>query len=211
MRVLVACECSGRVRDAFLARGHDAWSCDLKPSEVPGPHIQDDALTVLGDGWDLMIAHPECKYLARSGLHWIGRIPGREAQSREALAFVRRLMDAPILRIAIENPPGMIGTNIRPADQYINPYEFGHDARKPTGLWLKNLPRLTGTSFTPGRLVGGLYRWANQTDSGQDRTAPGPERSADRARTYQGIADAMAEQWGVLDAYPVQMSIFERV
>jgi len=139
MRVLVACEYSGRVRDAFRLLGHDAMSCDLLPSEAPGPHYQGDVRDILNDGWDLMVAHPDCTYLCSSGLHWNRRVPGRDELTEEALDFVRLLMDAPIPRIAIENPVGRICTAIRKPDQFIQPYQFGHDASKKTGLWLKNL------------------------------------------------------------------------
>lgn len=145
MRVLIACESSGIVRDEFRALGHDAMSCDLLPTARPGPHYQGSVEDILGDGWDLLIAHPPCTYLCRSGLHWNKRVPGRDAKTEEALAFVRLLMAADVERIAIENPSGRIGTAIRPADQYVHPYEFGEDASKKTGLWLKGLARLQGT------------------------------------------------------------------
>ncbi|HXJ38900.1 MAG TPA: hypothetical protein VNH18_06450 [Bryobacteraceae bacterium] len=196
MRVLVACECSGAVRDAFLARGHEAVSCDLIPSEQPGPHILGDALERLDDGWDMLIAFPPCTYLAGSGLHWNGRIPGRREKTEAALEFVRRLLNAPVNRIALENPVGCIGTRIRRPDQTIQPYEYGHDASKRTCLWLKNLPRLKPTMYVKPRIVDGRPRWSNQTDSGQNILTPSETRAADRAKTYAGIAKAMAEQWG---------------
>lgn len=204
MRVLVACEFSGAVRRAFRALGHDAWSCDVIPAEDGGEHIQGDVRDALRDGWDLMIAHPPCQYLCSSGLHWNKRKPGREEKTEAALAFVMDLMEAPILHIAIENPMGRIGTAIRRADQVIQPYQFGHDASKATCLWLKRLPRLRGTQYVEPRIVNGRKRWGNQTDSGQNRLGPSPTRSQDRARTYEGIAAAMASQWGapgVLDPY----------
>lgn len=181
MRVLIACEFSGIVRDAFIAAGHDAVSCDLLPSERPGPHIQGDVLRVLADGWDLMIAHPPCTYLASSGARWW---PGREELQREALAFVRRLMDAPIPHIAIENPVGAIGTHIRKADQIIQPFMFGDPYMKTTCLWLTGLPQLTPTNIVWGREQ---KCW---------KESPGPERAKNRSRTYPGIARAMAGQWG---------------
>lgn len=205
MRVLVACEFSGVVREAFRALGHDAVSCDLLPSEQPGPHRQCDVREILAEGWDLMIAHPPCTYLCASGLHWNVRRPGRRYKiepevraqlTEEALAFVRELLAAPIERIALENPVGRIGTAIRPADQIIQPYQFGHDASKATCLWLKNLPPLTPTAFVPPRMVNGKPRWGNQTDSGQNRLGPSADRWALRSITYPGIADAMAAQWG---------------
>jgi hypothetical protein len=196
MRVLVACEFSGVVRGAFRARGHEAYSCDLEPSDSPY-HIEEDVLDILDDAWDLMIAHPPCTYLCSSGLHWNKRIEGREEKTAEALEFVWELMGAPIPHIAIENPVGRIGTAIRKADQYIQPYEFGHDASKTTGLWLKNLPKLTGTEYVePSRIIDGKPRWANQTPAGQDKTGPSPDRWKLRAETYSGIAVAMADQWG---------------
>lgn len=200
MRVLIACEFSGVVRDAFLARGHDAVSCDLLPTASEGPHIQGDVRHVLGDGWDLLIAHPDCTYLCSSGLHWNGRVEGRSDKTEQALEFVRLLLDAPIARIAIENPVGCIGTRIRKADQSIQPYEFGHNASKRTCLWLKNLPTLTPTHRINGRIVDAngkqVERWDNQTDSGQNRLGPSADRWAKRAVTYKGIAEAMASQWG---------------
>ena len=150
--------------------------------------------------WDLMIAHPPCTYLTSSGLHWNKRVPGRAERTEQALHFVRQLMDAPIERIAIENPVGCIGTRIRSADQYIQPYQFGDDASKRTGLWLKNLPKLVARpeDRVPGRFVGGKERWGNQTDSGQNRLGPSADRWRERSRTYPGIANAMVEQWGGL-------------
>lgn len=158
MRVLVACEYSGTVRDAFRALGHDAMSCDLLPTDRPGPHYQGDVFDAIGDGWDLMIAHPPCTYLCSSGLHWNKRYPERELKSSDALAFVEDLMGAPISRIAIENPIGRIGTAIRKADQIIQPYQFGHDASKQTALWLKGLPKLTPTQLVAPRMVAGKAR-----------------------------------------------------
>lgn len=216
MRVLVACEFSGVVRDAFIARGHDAMSCDFLPTEAPGPHYQGDVLEIIGDGWDLMIAHPPCTFLTGSA-EWaysdpdFDRYPGvgyhqrvkagtltgedRRRARHNALEFVRVLLDAPIPRIALENPIGCIGTRIRPHDQKIQPYQFGHDASKATCLWLKNLPKLRPTGFVEPRIVNGRPRWGNQTDSGQNRLSPSERRWMDRSVTYQGIADAMAAQW----------------
>ncbi len=193
MRVLVACEFSGAVRDAFRVLGHDAWSCDLLPAEAPGPHIHGDVLQALGEGWDLMIAHPPCTYLASSGLHWNTRRPERAALTEEALAFVLALADAPIPRIAVENPIGCLSTRWRKPDQIIQPWQFGHDASKATCLWLKGLPLLQPTDVLPG---GRTARRANQTASGQNRLGPSPTRWKERSVTYAGIARAMAEQWG---------------
>jgi hypothetical protein len=195
MKVLVACEYSGTVRDAFRARGHDAMSCDLLPTDAPGPHYQGDVRDILGDGWDLMIAHPPCTYLCSSGLHWNKRVPGRAQMTEEALDFVRLLLDAPIPRIALENPIGCIGTRIRKADQTIQPWQFGHDASKATCLWLKNLPLLTPTAVVEPRIANGKRRWANQTDSGQNRLPPSEDRWKIRSETYAGIAAAMVDQW----------------
>jgi hypothetical protein len=205
MRVLIACEYSGAVRDAFRARGHDAMSCDLLPTDVDGPHYQGDVFDVIGNGWDLMIAHPPCTYLCSSGLHWNGRVEGRAAKTEDALTFVRALFDAPIPRIAIENPVGCIGTRIRKADQTIQPHQFGDDASKATCLWLKGLPLLTPTDRVPGRMVNGKARWANQTDSGQNRLAPSADRWKLRSATFPGIAAAMADQWGNAD-YAVEVA-----
>jgi len=196
MRVLVACEYSGRVRDAFIARGHDALSCDLLPTDTPGPHYIGNVQDILADHWDMMIAHPPCTYLCSSGLHWNTRRPGRAQLTEDALEFVRMLMDAPIARIAIENPTGCISTRIRKPDQAIHPYQYGHDASKKTCLWIKNLPLLRPTQYVEPRIVDGKNRWANQTDSGQNRLTPSPDRWKIRSETYKGIARAMASQWG---------------
>jgi len=265
-RVLIACEYSGTVRDAFLAVGCHALSCDLLPTEVAGPHYQGDVRHLLDgwepvkfandttpcelcgepfcndhakhysecscygptpDGleyqetshglfarpldnphWDLMIAHPDCTYLTCSA-EWAYKDgpyhqkvrpetlvgAARRRAREEALDFVRVLFDAPIKHKAIENPRGVISTRIRPASQYIQPYEYGHDASKITGLWLEGLPLLTPTKYIEPRIVNGKPRWSNQTDSGQNRLSPGADRWKDRSRTYQGWADAMAKQW----------------
>jgi len=198
MRVLVACEFSGAVRDAFIARGHCAMSCDLLNTEVPGPHYCGDVRDVLGDGWDLMVAHPPCTYLAVSGLHWNKRKPGRAALTEEALEFVRLLLDAPIPRIALENPIGCISSRICKPDQIIHPWQFGHDASKATCLWLKGLPLLKPTDVLPG---GRSARRANQTASGQNKLPPSPDRWKLRSLTYPGIAEAMAKQWGDLPMF----------
>lgn len=196
MRVLVACEYSGRVRDAFLNLGHDAVSCDLLPTDAPGPHYQGDVNDILHDGWDLMVAHPPCTYLAVSGMHWTTRGLRDPQLTEAALDFVRLLMAAPIKRIAIENPISVISSRIRKPDQIVTPYQFGHDASKKTCLWLKNLPPLTPTNMVEPRIVNGRKRWGNQTDSGQNKLAPSADRWKIRSATYQGIADAMAQQWG---------------
>lgn len=197
MRVLVACEYSGTVRDAFIRAGHYAMSCDLLPSESTiGDHYQGNVLDILDHEWDLMIAHPPCTYLCSSGLHWNKRKPERAQHTEEALDFVRTLLDAPIPKIALENPIGCISTRIRKPTQTIQPYHFGDDASKSTCLWLKGLPYLLPTDFVEPRIVNGKRRWANQTDSGQNRLPPSPDRWKIRSETYVGIANAMAKQWG---------------
>jgi hypothetical protein len=181
MRILVACEYSGTVRDAFIARGHDAMSCDLLPTERPGPHHQGSVLDILDDGWDLMIAHPPCTHLAVSGARWWkDKLP----EQTEALWFVAQLMGAPIPRIAIENPVSKISTAIRKPDQIVQPWQFGHGETKATCLWLKGLPLLVPTQVVDGR------------EARIHKMSPGPDRWKERSRTYQGIADAMASQWG---------------
>ena len=181
MKVLVACEFSGIVRDAFSARGNDAWSCDLLPSEKPGQHYQRDVRDVIGSGWDLLIGHPPCTHLAVSGARWF--VEKREVQS-QALDFVRLLMAAPINSIAIENPVSIISSRIRRPDQIIQPWQFGHGETKATCLWLKNLPKLIPSNIVHGR------------DNRIWRMPPSPERWRERSRTYSGIATAMADQWG---------------
>ena len=198
MRVLVACEYSGRVRDAFIAAGHDAMSCDLLPTDAPGPHHQGDVREVMGEGWDLMIAHPPCTYLSVSGMHWTKRGLRDPQLTEDALDFVRLLMNAPIPRIAIENPVSVISSRIRKPDQIIQPWMFGHDASKATCLWLKNLPPLLPTQLVKPRVVDGRRRWGNQTASGQNRLPPTADRWKIRSETYSGIAQAMAQQWGAL-------------
>ena len=196
MRVLVACENSGVVRDAFAARGHDAWSCDLLPTSGQDwrRHLQADALEIAyGMEWDLMIAHPPCTHLAVSGARWFS---GKQEDQAKALDFVRALMAAPIPRIAIENPVSIISTRIRKPDQIIQPWQFGHDASKKTCLWLQGLAPLVPTRIVRGRIVDGRERWSNQTDSGQNRLGPSPDRWKLRSETYAGIAAAMADQWG---------------
>jgi hypothetical protein len=194
MKVLVACEYSGTVRDAFIALGHEAISCDLLPTDSPGPHYQGDVRDVLGDEWDLMIAHPPCTFLSVSGIHWNNR--GRGWQGTEdALDFVRLLLDSSIPHIALENPVSIISSRIRKPNQIVHPHQFGHDASKATCLWLKNLPNLLPTESVAPRIVNGKPRWANQTDGGQNKLAPSDDRWKIRSTTYSGIAQAMALQW----------------
>lgn len=182
MRVLVACEFSGRVRDAFAARGHDAWSCDLLPTDAPGQHMRCDVLSVLGHGWDLMVAHPPCTNLASSGARWWA---SKGAAQADALAFVAALAEAPIARICIENPIGRLSTAWRRPDQIIQPWQYGHGETKATCLWLKGLPQLQPTSVVAGR------------SAVVHRMAQSPNRWKLRSLTYHGIAAAMAAQWGV--------------
>lgn len=182
MRVLVACEYSGRVRDAFRALGHEAMSCDLLPTEVEGQHHMGDVTELLHMGWDLMIAHPPCTHLAVSGSRWF---KDKVKEQAEALAFVQTLMDAPIPMIAIENPISVISSRIRKPDQIIQPWQFGHGETKATCLWLKGLPKLTPTNVVEGR------------EARVHRMPPSPDRWKERSRTYQGVADAMAAQWGM--------------
>ena len=195
LSILVACESSGAVRDALTALGHTAMSCDLLPTETPGWHYRGDVRDVLDDYWDLMIAHPPCTYLSSSGMHWTTRGLRDPKLTEDALDFVRLLLDAPIPKIAIENPVGVISTRIRPADQYVQPYQFGDDASKKTGLWLKGLPILVPTKLIPPRLINGKSRWGNQTDSGQNKLGPSDDRWKERSKTYPGLAAAMALQW----------------
>jgi hypothetical protein len=196
MRVLVACEYSGTVRDAFLKAGHDAMSCDLLPTDVPGPHYQGDVREILGNGWDLMIAHPPCTYLSVSGMHWTTRGLRDPKLTEEALDFVQLLLEAPISKICIENPVSVISSRLRKPDQVVNPWQFGHDASKKTCLWLIGLPPLEPTQIIEPRLLDGKKRWANQTASGQNRLGPSDDRWKLRSTTYKGLAEAMASQWG---------------
>ena len=181
MKVLVACEFSGIVRDAFAAKGHDAWSCDLLPTEKPGNHYQCDIREILDLGWDLMVAHPPCTHLAVSGARWFAR---KQKEQWAALDFVRLLLSSSVGRIALENPVSIISSRIRKPDQIIQPWQFGHGETKATCLWIKNLPKLQPTNIVSGR---------------KDRVhkmPPSKDRWKNRSRTYPGIAEAMAEQWG---------------
>ncbi len=181
MRVLVACEMSGRVRDAFRKRGHDAWSCDILPArDNSSHHIQDDVLNVLSGKWDLMVAHPPRTHLAVSGARWF---KDKLSEQADALTFVRALLNAPIPKIALENPISIISSRIRKPDQIIQPWQFGHGETKSTCLWLKGLPLLQPTNIVEGREQ---KIW---------KMGPSPERAMLRSLTYKGIADAMAEQW----------------
>jgi hypothetical protein len=191
MKVLVACEFSGIVREAFIKKGHYAVSCDLLDTWIKGPHFKCDVLDKLYIDWDLMIAHPPCTYLCVSGIHWNNRIEGRSKKTEEALEFVQKLMDANIPKIAIENPIGVISTRIRKPDQIIQPWQFGHPESKATCLWLKGLPKLVPTDILPKR-----KQWENQTPTGNNKLGQTKDRWMKRSLTYVGIANAMAEQWG---------------
>lgn len=182
-RVLVACEYSGTVREAFAKLGHDAWSCDLLDTEIPGNHYKGDVRDMLGAGWDLMIAHPPCTHLAVSGARWF---KDKQKEQSEALEFVQMLLDAEILRIALENPISIISSKIRKPDQIIQPWQFGHGETKATCLWLEFLPKLVPTNVVEGR------------EQRIHKMPPGPDRWKERSRTFKGIADAMAAQWGPL-------------
>jgi len=225
MKILIACESSATVRDAFRRRGHDAWSCDILECEGdPRYHLQGDIRQFLNHDWDMMIAHPPCTFLCSSGLHWNTRVPGRAEKTEEALKFVWLFLDSPIPRIVIENPVGCISTKIRKYDQKIQPWMFGDDASKGTCLWLKGLCPLTPTKIVPPRdwayyepdeeipegwrskkvdgfifatpLPDGKPIWSNQTPSGQNKLGPSADRWKLRSKTYAGIAEAMATCWG---------------
>lgn len=181
MKVLIACEYSGTVREAFGKLGHNAWSCDLLETEIPGNHYKGDVKDILCEGWDLMIAHPPCTHLAISGARWFKY---KQKEQAEALEFVRLLLDAPIERIALENPISIISSRVRKPEQIIQPWQFGHGETKATCLWLQNLPKLQPTSIVEGREQ---RIW---------KMPPGPDRWKERSRTFEGIAQAMANQWG---------------
>jgi hypothetical protein len=198
MKILIACEYSGTVRDAFIKAGHDAMSCDLLPTDVTGPHYQGDVTDVLNDGWDLLIAHPPCTYMTNSGVSWLHKDPARWVLLDDAAAFFNLLLDAPVNRIAVENPimhkyaKERIGN--RKQDQVVQPWMFGHMEQKGTCLWLKNLPLLTATNNVKAEML-------LLPDNERQRLhylSPGPDRWKLRSKTYQGIADAMAAQWGCL-------------
>jgi hypothetical protein len=187
MKILIACEFSGIVREAFKAKGHDAWSCDLLETEIPGQHIQGDVLDILDKGWDMMIAHPPCTYLTCTANKYFLNNPQRWLKRYEAMLFVHRLFNCNINKICIENPVGVISSHIRKPDQYIQPYYFGDKAQKKTGLWLKNLPLLEATNIVEPKIIrknGYIdHKWHYGTCA------------KTRSRTFKGIAEAMAEQW----------------
>lgn len=182
MKILIACEFSGVVREAFRARGHDAWSCDILPAEDESDHHHcGDVREIIADGWDLMVAFPPCTHLCVSGARWF---KDKRVEQEQALDFVRMLLASPIVHIALENPIGVISTHIRKPDQIIQPWQYGHGETKATCLWLKNLPMLTPTDIVTGR------------EARIHKMPPGPNRGRERSRTFQGIASAMAGQWG---------------
>ncbi len=181
MKILIACEFSGIVREVFKKLGHDAWSCDLLPTEIPGQHIQDDVLKYLKEGWDMMIGHPPCTHLAVSGARWFQE---KQKKQLKAIDFFMKLINAPIRKIAIENPICIMSTKYRKPDQIIQPWQFGHGETKATCLWLKNLNKLKPTKIVKER------------EARIHKMPPSKNRSKLRSITYQGIADAMAEQWG---------------
>ena len=181
MKILIACEYSGTVREAFSKLGHDAWSCDLLETEIPGNHYKGDVKDILCEGWDLMIAHPPCTHLAVSGARWF---KDKKVEQAEALEFVRLLLNAPIEKIALENPISIISSHIRKPDQIIQPWQYGHGETKATCLWLQNLPKLQPTNIVEGREQ---RIW---------KMPPGENRWKERSRTFEGIAQAMANQWG---------------
>lgn len=194
MKILIACEFSGIVRDAFRAKGHDAWSCDILPPDSPSEfHVETDVRRLLCDGWDMMIAHPPCTYLCSSGIHWNLKRPERKFLTGDAIRFFLELYKANIPKIAVENPIGIMSTFYRKPDQIIQPHWFGHPESKSTCLWLKNLPLLHATNVLTKPDSG---RWSNQTPTGQNKLGPSKNRWKERSKTYQGIADAMAAQWG---------------
>jgi hypothetical protein len=200
MKVLIACEFSGTVREAFKKRGHDAWSCDLLPTEIEGQHYQGDVFDIINDGWDLMIAHPPCTYLTVSGNKWMkpefkDRFPDRENQRKEAIEFFKKLYNSNIDKICIENPVGVVSTAFMKPTQYIQPYFFGHPEPKKTGLWLKNLPSLIPTKIVEPEYITGK-RDGKKYSRIHYMSVQNVDRWKLRSKTFQGVADAMAEQWG---------------
>jgi hypothetical protein len=218
MKILIACESSGTVRDAFIKLGHEAMSCDLLPTSKPGPHYQGDIRDILGNGWDMLIAHPPCTYLTNSAVWALGDAPyhqkvkpttlvgaARRQAQQEALTFFRLLWEAPIPKVCVENPVGIANTVICKPTQIIQPHQFGEDASKGTCLWLRGLPPLRHTKHIAPRMVNGKPRWANQTDGGQNKLSPTDLRWQVRSQTYQNIADAMAQQWTTTDKTALEL------
>lgn len=212
MKILIACESSGTVRDAFIKLGHEAMSCDLLPTSRPGPHYQGDIRDILGNGWDMLIAHPPCTYLTNSAVWALGDGPyhqkvkpttlvgaARRQAQQEALTFFRLLWESPIPKVCLENPIGIANTVICKPTQIIQPHQFAEDASKGTCLWLRGLPPLRHTKHIAPRMVNGKPRWANQTNGGQNKLSPHDLRWQVRSQTYAGIAEAMAQQWTTAD------------
>lgn len=201
MRILIACEFSGIVRDAFIKRGHKAISCDILPTESPGPHYQGDVFYIINDGFDMMIAHPPCTYLSNCGNKWFGekyknRFPNRERDRDMAVDFFIRLAEAPIAKICMENPVGALSTRYKKPTQIIQPYNFGHDVRKATCLWLKGLEPLNSTKIVSPNIKTNNNGKTASVFHDKCLALPQAERSKARSRTFTGIAEAMAEQWG---------------
>ncbi len=193
MRVIIGCEFSGIVREAFKAKGHDAWSCDLLDTEIPGNHIKGDILEVLNDGWNLMIGFPPCTHLAVSGARWFEE-KRKDGRQQQGIDFFMKLINADIEKIAVENPVGIMSTEYRKPDQYIQPYHFGHKISKKTGLWLKNLPLLQPESIVEPEWI--YYKNGGRCSPDHYKNAFSKDRSKTRSLTYQGIATGMANQWG---------------
>ena len=214
MRVLVACEYSGKVRDAFIRGGHDAMSCDLAPTDVPGPHYEGDVMDIITDNWDLLIAFPPCTYLTLTGNKWFkpefaDRFPERHQQRKDAIDFFMKIANMPIPRIAIENPIGIMSSHYRKPDQIIQPWQFGFPTTKATCLWLKNLPLLKPTNIVEkGEVV--ISKSGNRMSKWYYETSKLPLKNGARAKarsvTFQGVADAMADQWGK-ENYELQMEL----
>lgn len=199
MKILIACEFSGTVREAFRKKDHDAWSCDIVDSDIPGQHIKGDVLDVINDGWDMMIGFPPCTYLTVTGNKWFkpeyaDRFPDRPQQRDAAINFFQSLYNAPIDKIAIENPVGIMSTILRKPDQIVQPFQFGHPEPKKTCLWLKNLPLLVPTEIVEPEYF--ISKSGKKLASWYFKPSNTPERAKMRNKTFQGIADAMAEQWG---------------
>jgi len=203
MKILIACEYSGTVRDAFIKIGHTAISCDLLPTDVPGPHYQGSVFDIINDGWDMMIAHPPCTYLTVTGNKWMKpefahRFPDRHKQREEALDFFKRLFECNIPRVCLENPVGVVSTMYRKPTQYIQPWEFGEPHSKKTGLWLRNLPPILPTKIVEPKFH--IYKDGRKDPIWHvESMGMAPlERMKYRSKTFQGVADAMANQWGTL-------------
>jgi len=210
MKLIVGCEESQVITIAFRKLGHEAYSCDVQNCSGGHPewHIKDDVLKHLNDGWDMGIFHPPCTFLSVSGYHWNYRRPERMKKTEQAIEFFMEFANCDIPKFAIENPVSIMSTRWRKPDQIIQPYQFGHDASKQTCLWLKGLPPLVPTRYIEPRMVGNKPRWSNQTDGGQNKLPPSPTRGKERSKTYEGIANAMAEQWSDV-SIEIQQPLFE--